>query len=102
MTAKRTVRAKPTGKCAAGKHGLDYEGQPCDLCPPQRRQVTISIAAPMAVTITVKRQPGADDWEVEDVVRVDAEISARGVTEHARDEDIETMQRLADAAEDLK
>ncbi len=22
-----------TGKCAAGLHGLDYNGQACDLCP---------------------------------------------------------------------
>ena len=24
---------KWSGKCASGKHGLDYRGQPCDLCP---------------------------------------------------------------------
>ena len=23
-----------SGMCPAGKHGLDYEGQRCDLCPP--------------------------------------------------------------------
>jgi len=28
------IKAKEwSGMCLAGKHGLDYEGQPCDLCP---------------------------------------------------------------------
>lgn len=25
--------AKWNGLCDAGKHGLDFKGQPCDLCP---------------------------------------------------------------------
>lgn len=29
----RAVWGTWNGLCPAGKHGLDYEGQPCDLCP---------------------------------------------------------------------
>lgn len=27
------VKARWSGLCEAGKHGLDFEGQRCDLCP---------------------------------------------------------------------
>ena len=29
----RIARPSWNGMCPAGKHGLDYEGQRCDLCP---------------------------------------------------------------------
>jgi hypothetical protein len=29
----KLVREKWSGMCPAGKHGLDYKGQMCDLCP---------------------------------------------------------------------
>lgn len=33
--ARLNARESWSGLCPAGKHGLDYEGQPCDLCEPE-------------------------------------------------------------------
>jgi hypothetical protein len=32
------------GLCPAGKHGLDHEGQPCDLCAAEMKVVTKTTA----------------------------------------------------------
>lgn len=52
-----------TGKCPAGRHGLDYRGQICDLCPPP----------PFAVW----RQEGSDP-----TVHVVSAPSAKHAAEH--------------------
>jgi hypothetical protein len=31
-TGKRDIESQWSGMCPTGKHGLDYEGQPCDVC----------------------------------------------------------------------
>jgi len=41
--AKSTLKKIPKeelewdGLCPAGKHGLDFQGQPCDLCPRSKK-----------------------------------------------------------------
>jgi hypothetical protein len=67
----------------------------------QRRQVGISICAPVFATVIVKRSSPDQEWEVESVRRVDCDLSARGVEEHAKDDDLAEMDRLANEAEDL-
>jgi hypothetical protein len=70
----------------------------------QRRTVSLSISAPVSVTLIVERdmsdpdEPG--EWDVVDVRRVDCELSARGATECMADEDFAELDRLATAAPD--
>jgi hypothetical protein len=35
----RVIKEEWSGMCPAGKHGLDYQGQACDLCP---KEATVS------------------------------------------------------------
>jgi hypothetical protein len=67
----------------------------------QRRQVGISICAPVFATVIVKRSSPDQEWQVESVRRVDCDLSARGVEENASDADFTEMDRLANEAEDL-
>jgi hypothetical protein len=70
--------------------------------PRERRTVTISISAPVTVTLTVERAADAheeDSWEVTGIRRADCDLSARGATECMSEEDFAELDRLANAAQ---
>lgn len=70
----------------------------------QRRTVSLSICAPVSVTLVVERDasdpdaPG--DWEVVDVRRAECDLTAREATEHMQDADLVELDRRAEAAPD--
>jgi hypothetical protein len=69
----------------------------------QRRTVSLSISAPVTVTLVVERASDAhddDSWEVVGIRRADCDLSARGATECMSEEDFVELDRRANAASD--
>jgi hypothetical protein len=56
---KAVTSKKWNGLCPAGKHGLDYEGQPCDRCPDDARAADARARA-RALAATKQAMEAAD------------------------------------------
>lgn len=71
----------------------------------QRRRVTISVRAPISVTMVVARtvdDEGAGDWTIEHIDHVHAELTPRAFGECADEETLVELDRLASEAKDLE
>lgn len=70
-----------------------------------RRQVTVSVVAPVSATIIVERPDDEcchDDWEIVDLIRIDASASLSTVRENLDGDGFDDLVAKANAAEDLK
>jgi hypothetical protein len=66
----------------------------------QTRTVTISIVHPVSVTCAVRRASPGADWEIDSILKANVEVTPRSLTENLGSDEIDELDRLANAAKD--